>query len=354
MRYLLFIFFFALAGSLIAQNTAEVSVNAPYKYDSLRSIYIKTYTDHFFVWPLLKQRRLDFEISDLPEKKRRLIYKSNSPYALGLGAYIFEVGLELTAAIPLDEKSKEIYGPSDASDIQLNLFTKKWGLDMFRQKYEGMYIDDPSLEIPDNTPYPQRPDIRTSNTGITWSYIFNHKKFSLRSSYNFAERQLKSAGSFILFTTISGFKTRGDSAIVGDVYRDYYGLGARIQELKSTTFSLVPGYTYNLVYKGFFLTGTLAVGPSHNWLSFKSEDGNTKDDIEFRAFFVARIALGYSNDRFFTGLSFGSQGGNIKFDSIQLTSSSGTFKLLVGYRFRETGLLKKRLVDLPKAFGFNI
>jgi hypothetical protein len=354
MKVSFFIFCLLSTGCLFAQNSAEITVNTPNRYDSLRSIYIKTYTDHFFVWPLLKQRRLDFEIADLPARNRRLMYKSNSPFALGLGAYIFEVGLELTVAIPLDEKSKSIYGPSDARDIQLNLFTKNWGLDVYRQKYSGFYIDDPSLEIPDGSPYPQRADITSRNTGLTWSYIFNHKKFSLRSTFNFAERQLKSAGSFTVFTSLATFKTSGDSAIIGDVYRDYYGVDAKIQQLKSTSFSIVPGYTYNLVHKGFFLTGTLAIGPSHNWLSYRSEDGATKNDIEFRAYFVARVAIGYSNDRFFTGLSFGSQGGNLKFDSVQLTSSTGTFKLLIGYRFRETGFLKKRLVDLPKAFGFNI
>lgn len=354
MKYLLFIYFCISASLLLAQNTTEISVSTPSRYDSLRSIYIKTYPDHFFVWPVLKQRRLDYEISDLPERGKRLLYKSNSPYSLGLGAYLFEVALEFTVAIPLDEKSKEIYGPSDARDLQLTLFTKKWGLDLFRQKYSGFYVDDPSIEIPDNTPFPQRADIVSKNTGVTWSYIFNHKKFSLRSSNNFADRQIKSAGSFILFTTIAGFKTAGDSAIVGNVYRDYYGVDAKVQQIKSTSFSIVPGYTYNLVYKGFFLTGTLAIGPSHNWLSYRAEDGSSKDDIAFRAFFVARVALGYSNDRFFTGLTFGSQGGNVRFDSIQLTSSSGTFKLLFGYRFREVGFLKKRLADVPKAFGFKI
>lgn len=354
MKYLLFIFFFTPLGWVYGQEGAELTVNTPNKYDSTRSMYIKTYPDHFFLWPLLKQRKLDFEITDLPAKNKRLMYKSNSPYALGLGAYIFEVGLELTAAIPLDSKSKEIYGNSDAKDLQVNVFAKRWGLEMFRQKYTGFYIVDPTLKIPDNTPYPQRADIRTSNTGLTWSYIFNHKKFSLRSTQNFAERQIKSAGSFILYTAIAGFKTRGDSAIVGETYRDYYGVNAKIMEIKSTMFSIVPGYTYNFVYKNFFLTGALAIGPSHNWLKYRAEDGTSTNDIEFRAYFVTRVAIGYSNDRFFTGLSFGSQGGNMKFDSIQLTSSSGTFKLLFGYRFREAGFLKKRLVDLPKAFGFDI
>ena len=354
MKFLSFIFILVPGCWLFAQSTAEVTISAPTKYDSVRSIYIKTYPDHFFLWPVLKQRRLDFEISDLPAKNKRLMYKSNSPYALGLGAYIFEVAAELTFAIPLDEKSKEIYGPSDARDLQVTLFTKRWGLDAFRQKYTGFYIDDPSIKISDNTPYPQRADITSKNTGLTWSYIFNHKKFSLRSTNNFAERQLKSAGSFVLFTTIAGFKTTGDSAIVGEEYRSYYGIDAKVQQFKSTSLSIVPGYTYNLVHKGFFLTGTLALGPSHNWLHYRSEDGTSKSDIEFRAFFVARVALGYSSDRWFTGLTFGSQGGIIKFDSIQLTNSTGTFKLLIGYRFRETGVLKKRFVDLPRAFGLNI
>ncbi|HMG89693.1 MAG TPA: DUF4421 family protein [Chryseolinea sp.] len=354
MKFFFFIFFVVPVCWLFAQNSADINADTPNKYDSTRSIYIKTYTDHFFVWPVLKQRRLDYEISDLPEKNRRLLYKSNSPYSLGLGMYIFEVALEFTVAIPLDEKSKEIYGPSDARDLQVTLFTKKWGLDIFRQKYTGFYIDDPSIDIPNNTPYPHRADIVSKNTGVSWSYIFNHKKFSLRSTNNFADRQIKSAGSFILFTTLAGFRTSGDSAIVGDAYRDYYGVDAKVQQIRSTSLSILPGYTYNLVHKGFFLTGTLGIGPSHNWLSYRAEDGTSKDDMAFRAFFVARVALGYSNDRFFTGLTFGTQGGNIKFDSIQLTSSSGTFKLLVGYRFREFGFLKKRLVDLPKAFGLNI
>jgi hypothetical protein len=165
MKYFFFIFFFAPACWLFAQNSAEITVSPPNKYDSIRAIYIKSYPDHFFVWPVLKQRRLDYEISDLPQKNRRLLYKSNSPYSLGLGAYIFEVALELTAAVPLDEKSKEIYGPSDASDIQVTLFTKKWGLDLYRQKYSGFYIDDPSIKIPiillirnGQTSYPRTPE----------------------------------------------------------------------------------------------------------------------------------------------------------------------------------------------------
>jgi len=338
---------------LIAQEDVEVTAAVTNKYDSVRSIYIKSYPDHFFLWPVLKQRRLDFEMEDLPDRRRSLTYKSNKPYALGLGMYLFEIGLELTFAVPLDERSKEIYGESDARDIQLNIFTKKWGLDLYQQKYSGFYIEDPAVKVPANTPYPQRPDIDTRNVGLIGNYIFNNKKFSFRSAYNYAERQLRSAGSFVLFTSISGFKARGDSAIIGDVYSADFGIDSKIREIKSTTFSIAPGYTYSLIHKGFFVNATLAVGPAHNWLSYEAEDGSTKNDIEFTAFFVARISLGFNGDHFFGGLSFVSQGSTAKFESVQLSSSSGTFKILFGYRFREVGFLKKRIVDLPKAIGLG-
>jgi len=352
MKFLILIPVLCLSWPLWAQDDLTITVLS--KDDSIKSRYIREFPDHFFIAPLLKQRHLDFEISDLPAKSKRLNYKSNSPYSLGFAMYLFEVGLELTAAIPLAEKSKEIYGPSDARDIQLVLFTKKWGLDMYRQKYAGFYIDDPAVEVPDDAPYPQRSDIRTKNIGITWSYIFNNKKFSLRAVSNYAERQIKSAGSFVVFTSIGGFTTSGDSAILGDAYRDYYGVDSKIDQIKSTALSIMPGYTYSFVHKGFFINATLAVGPAHNWLSYRSEDGNTKKDVEFRANFVARIALGYNGDRFFGGMSFASQAGNADFDTVQLRSSRGTFKLLFGYRFREVGFLKRRLADLPKAFGIGV
>lgn len=347
MKFLILILFLGSSYKLIAQE--EVDVRS--KYDSIRSIYIKPYPDHFFLWPVLKQRRLDFEMKDIPEKNRSITYRSNKPYSFGLGMYLFELGIELTFAIPLDEKSKAIYGESDASDLQLNILTRKWGLDLYHQKYSGFYIDDPETNVPVNTPYPQRPDIATKNIGMVGNYVFNNKKFSFRSVYNFADRQLRSSGSFLLFSSIRGSKIQGDSAILGDAYSADFGVDSRISKIKTTTFSVAPGYTYSLIHKGFFLNATLAVGPAHNWLSYQTEDGITKDDIEFTSFFAVRVGLGYNGDHFFGGLSFVNQGTNARFDSMQLSSSSGTLKILFGFRFREAGILKKRAADLPKAIG---
>jgi len=334
-----------------AQDDVTVTV-APQQStsDSVRAQYIKPFPDHFFIWPVLKQRSLDFEMRNMEGDKKSLTYKSNKPYSIGVGAYLFELAVELTFAVPLNEESKRIYGESDARDLQLNVIGKRWGVDLYRQKYSGFYIDDPDVEMMPDQPYPQRADIETKNTGASVNYTFNHQKFSFRSAYNFADRQLRSAGSFVLFGGISWFSAAGDSAIINPVYAPDFGEAADIRKIKVTTLSVAPGYTYSLIYKGFYLNGALAIGPAHNWLYFETDNGDSKNDIKFNFSIAGRIGIGYNGDVFFGGLSFMNQGRNAKFDTIELSSSFATFKVLFGFRFREFGILKKRVVDLPKEF----
>jgi hypothetical protein len=62
--------------------------------------------------------------------------------------------------------------------------------------------------------------------------------------------------------------------------------------------------------------------------------------------------LGFNGDHFFGGMGFVLQSRSAKFETVQFSSSNSTFKILVGYRFREFGILKKRLIDFPKEW-FN-
>jgi len=345
-----FVLLFVLTGyTAFSQEDAEIGVLHRVEYDSIRANYIKTFPDHFFLWPVLKQRRLDFEMNSFRSGGKSLTYSSNNPFSFGLGVYLFELGLELAFSVPLDAQSKAIYGESDARDLQLNIIGKKWGIEAYAQKYQGFYIEDADDNIPDNTPYPQRPDIVVRNVGTTINYTFNNQKFSFRSAYNFADRQLRSAGSFLLFGSISGFKVTADSAIIGPKYDSEFGAESDVDEVRSTTLAIAPGYTYSVIYKGFFLNGTLALGPSHNWFYYKTESGESKHDIKFSAYIAARIGLGYNGDHFFGGFTFVSQLRTTEFDQMEVVSSSGTFKILIGYRFREFGILKKRVWDIPKA-----
>lgn len=314
--------------------------------DSLRAYYIQEYPDRFFIWPVLKQRSLTFDIQDKEEKKRKIEFLPNNRFTLGAGFYLFELGFEVTFLIPLAESSKTIYGESEARDLQLNILAKKWGADVYYQKYSGFYIKDSDNPVPPGMPYPQRADLVSRNYGASGVYIFNHRKFSLRSSFTYADRQLKSKGSVLLYATINSFRVTADSALLETPVQNSLGDGSGFRALRYTTVSVAPGYSYNLVWRKFFLNGTVAIGPAHHWINYEEESGAKRYDISINSTGIARIALGYSSDRFFGGLGFSAQARIVTFEDVRVSNSTNLFKILVGYRFKEFGLLKKRIWDI--------
>jgi hypothetical protein len=343
MRLALVLGCLCFAVTLFAQD--DITIAPASGRDSLRDTYIKRFPDHFFVYPVLKQRSLNFELEKI-DGDDLLAYKPNNAYSFGVGMYLFELGFELAFAIPVDEKSKTIYGESDARDIQLNVFGKKFGVDVFYQKYSGFYITDSSNPPPASTPYPQRPDIDSRNFGITGNYVFNNQKFSFRSVYNFAERQLYSKGSFLLFASIGSFKLSADSSILDTQQRITFGEQVSFSKLRYTTFSIAPGYTYSVIFRNFFLNGTLCIGPAHHWVNYTLGGGPDRNEIAINSFVAGRIGIGYNGDRLFGGVIFLTQGSNVKFEDVRFSNNNGSFKILLGYRFGETGVLKKRVWDL--------
>ena len=314
--------------------------------DSIRNYYIKNFPDHFFLYPVIKQRSLNFELERISDRDDLITFKPNNTYSFGVGVYLFELGLELAVAVPLDEQSIERYGKSKTRDLQLNLLGKKWGLDLFYQRYSGFYVTDGQNPVAADEPFPQRSDLHSRNFGVTGSYVFNNRKFSFRSAYNFVERQVFSKGSFLMFTSVSSFRVDGDSSIINAAQKDIFGENVAFKNLKYATFSIAPGYTYSVVFKSFFLNGSLSVGPAHHWIGYRLENGPEQNETSINSFVAARIGLGYNGERIFGGITFLTQGSNVKFEDVQFSNNNGIFKILIGYRFRESGLLKKRVWDL--------
>jgi hypothetical protein len=342
MRALVLIYLFFLVGFARAQEVELLTQEA--STDSIRDGHIELFPNDFFVYPVLKQRTLSFEL-EKTDRSRLLSYRPNNTYSFGVGLYLFEVGAELAFAIPVAEKKTALFGTSKARDIQLNMVGKKFGLDAYYQRYRGFYVTDRGHEPDQDLPYPQRGDIISRNFGLTGSYIFDHKRFSLRSVYNFSERQFFSKGSFLALVNIGRFTMEADSSILDSSQEVEFGNGASFQKLRYTTFSIAPGYSYNLIYRNFFLNGTLGVGPAHHWIYYQREAAGGRKDLGINSFVAARIGIGYNGDRIFGGISFITQGSNVKFEDVRFSNNNAIFKILMGYRFKEFGRLKKRAWD---------
>lgn len=355
-RVVFVIAFLILVSGASAQNDAQVTESGAAlpvtdDKDSVRRYYIKGFPEYFFLYPVLKQRSLNFKLYQ-PGSGNLLTYKPNNTFSLGMGMYLFELGVEFAFAIPLREQSIRRFGESNARDLNLNVLAKRWGADVFWQHYSGFYVDDKLNQPLSDEPYLQRPDLVTKNFGLTGYYIFGPQKFSYRSAYNYSERQLFSKGSFLLLGTLYTFRMKGDSSLVTTDRQAQFGPDVGFERLRYTTFGIAPAYSYNLTYNNFFLNTTLGLGPAHHWINYDLEGRRgTLFDLEINTFFATRIAIGYNGYRLFGGISFVSQGSTLRFDDVKFSSNNGVFKVLVGYRFQEVGLLKKRVWDLLPALG---
>ena len=313
--------------------------------------YIKSYKDKFFLWPVTKQRQLSFRMQD-PGGGKSAEFKPNNSSSLGLGVYLFDLGLEIVFPLPLQQEREDTYGKTRASDLQLNIISRRWGADVVYQRYKGFYLSNPDIPVPPGAAYPQRPDIVTENLGVNGFYVFNAHRFSLRSAFTFADRQLRSSGGFLVAGSFNLFEIDGDSAILNPTYTALLGQTTQFTSLDLRTYSFAPGYAHNFIMKkNFFVSLFLALGPALQDFRYTDVSGVQHTNTRVNSFADIRIALGYSNDRFFTGITFSSQLRNLVFEEIRFTSASSTARILFGWRFKESGFLKKSVWDLLPPWG---
>jgi hypothetical protein len=336
------------AACLMILSTFLFSVSVKgqlHPHDSLRAKNIRKYPDHFFVWSLLKQRTASFSIQSLVSPAEAVTFTPNDTYQIGMGVYIFEVGAELSFNAPIDERSKERYGVSESRDLLANLQGNRWALDFFSQRYNGFYASEAGRTIPAGAPYPQRKDIEINNTGVNGIFAVDRDKFSLRSAYNFSEHQLRSGGSFIVTGTFNKFTIAADSAVLATRFRTTFGNDIDFNRMRYTTISIAPGYTYSFIFHNFFLNASVSVGPAHHWVYYQAVERDPRNTIAVNSFSDTRLALGYNSDRFYAGMSYVGQSRFVKFEQAQLTTTNSLFRFIIGYRFKEWGILTKRAWD---------
>lgn len=314
--------------------------------DSTRNQFIESYSQYFFVGPLLKKNNLDFDIVSADDPKKSYTFKANHAFSLGFNINLFDVNLGIVFPVPLETKSEQLFGRSDVKDFQLTAISRRWFADAYFQKYSGFYVQSPNVVIPVGQPSPQRPDLVTSNLGMSFAYVFNHEKFSLRAPYLFSERQKVSKGSFLLSYVLSSFTLAADSSLIPISKWLEWGRGASVHEARFTSLGIAPGYSYTLVLNKFFLNMTLVLGPAHYWVRYQDQARAALNDIRIDFYSLGRVGIGYNGDRFFSGLSVTSQSRNVTYERTTFQNSISTLRLVAGFRFKEEGLLKKKATDL--------
>ena len=276
-------------------------------------------------------------------------YEPNENFNLGFGFTYHWLGLDLAFSLPYINNDDDKFGKTSRFDLQSNIYMESFVFDLNIQSYRGYYNSNPESYLPGYDPelegYPIRPDIETNNLGLSAFYIFNHHKFSYRSAFTFNERQMKSAGSFLLGTYISTFHMNADSTLIPSELRNEFETGVDFRDVSNLSLGLSLGYAHTFIlWKHLYFSLTVATGFGPQAQRRKA----TADLPEYREnsasiFAVTRIGLGHNGETYFYGISaVNTFAGYQDENQSALQRSVGNFKVFFGHRFNPPKFLKPK------------
>lgn len=267
-----------------------------------------------------------------------LKYSPAASPAIGIGFTKYGFSFNASQDFGLVRQDEGKFGETKSFNLNVSFLYKKMGFTAYISKYNGYYISNPSdFDVGwNNESYPQRPDVQSIGYGLSHTHVFNSEKFSLNASYTLTQKQLKSAGSFILGEFINGYHITGDSSLIPDTIVNQFAPHLAIVDSDQFTFGLMGGYSYTLVFlKNFTFNLTVLPGALFSVTDIKTENPNynTNSHVSIRPNIFYNGALSYVRERYYVGLQANASNYWLDTgDNIGINYQLIKAKVFVGYR----------------------
>lgn len=146
-----------------------------------------------------------------------------------------------------------------------------------------------------------RDDVDLFSATFYGFHVFNHKQFSLRSSFKQRDRQLKSHGSFLGGALIDRRLLTSDGLLIPLEN----GEEELLTRMAQTKFGIGAGYAYTFMLgKRVFLTPFAIIGPEFRFINVNTVDGMRKTgDLRVSPRLRSYLAFGWNGDRTAVSLS---------------------------------------------------
>ena len=314
-------------------------------------IYVRQFSDYWNIKAISTQKTFRLSLEDDELTGLYMDYVPNLGTYLGFGVYMFDIGLDVSFRLPPSEIENDLYGPSSGTDLQVHMYTRKVGIDLSYQKYKGFYLENPKDFYPiwsEGDSFPRKPDMEAKSISLGSVYVFNAKRYSFPSIFTHTESQLRSAGSFILTGQFNHSTLSDPYSIVSEVPNNQFNFLDSLNKITSTSFNVLPGYSYNLVIKRrIYLSLSLSIGLGVESYAYSTQKNTVRDNTIDLAN-VWRLGGGYNGTRLFFGLAGYTQSNETSIEGLRLSTSSGFVTIFLGYRFKEKGFMKKSVFDLVR------
>ncbi|MEJ1238438.1 DUF4421 family protein [Chryseolinea sp. T2] len=215
-----------------------------------------------------------------------------------------------------------------------------------RISFRGYISDSKGVIISGNQDeYQSPPSIHEFLAGLQATYIFNESKYSYRAALYQNERQMTTAGSFLIRGEIF-YRSLGANGqpLIPEAYdvETRFGPQTGLEYLRAPGLIIMPGYGMNFVFNSsrLFISPILLAGAGAAFNTYKTDTNKgTHVNMEYDAYFLLNV--GY-NGRLWYGRIQSSYGiGYSKIQPTYLTSANLMFTLLAGYRFYDLSKAKR-------------
>lgn len=316
--------------------------------------YIRAYPRKFIITLPVSLRYMHFNLIDWQTKKR-LQFTPNFKYEFGIGISSRWATFVANTGIAFFNGNTKEKGVTKYNDYHLNLYGKRTTSEISYQRYRGFYIlNTNEYSEVENSRFEIRKDVKAELLATSSYYIFNHKKFSYRSTFAFNETQLKSVGSFLLGGYYTLFGVTADSSLVSGRFSPFFDTLSLIKEGSAQTFGISGGYIYTYVKNKFYTT--LSVVPG---IGLEQTTYDRVDNSSYRSSFIPaakanfRFGVGYDTGKLYYGImGMYNYFLNSERSACTFNYDSGKLRVFIGYRFNflktERKILKKlSLVGYP-------
>lgn len=229
-----------------------------------------------------------------------LDYHPNTTLNMGVGATYRSFTLNLAYGFPFLNQN-QAKGDTRYLDLQAHFYGRKSTIDLFGEFYNGFYLS-PKGKGTRPDAYYVRPDMKLREVGVSYQYVFNHRRFSYRASFLQNEWQYRSSGTFLLGGEMFAGRAFADSSIYPTAISPIDVPQAT--EVRFVELGPSAGYAYTLVMaRNFFITGSLALGFDYNFTEYIS-NGQYTTVYGFSPNTVFRLFAGYNSRRHAISFTF--------------------------------------------------
>ncbi len=299
---------------------------------------IESYADKLSIYAYSIQKFNNFELKSKGQKDR-LQYGPNENLNLGLGFSYKWIGIGAAFKLGSINSDNDLYGETNSFDLQMDIYSRKFLFNGNFQFYQGFYWRNPDKYFPDwsiEDSAVVRPDIITGSFGFSGTYILNHENFSFKAAYQSTERQLKSAGSWLLGLRFSVYAINADSSLVPIEAHDLYPNTIDFTALGTINWGGAFGYTHTFVFsKYFYFNAALMIGinlQSVEAFNLQGESLGSDGKLSSNALF--RMALGCNKPTHFYGFNVSTDSFLVKDpNETEFSYNYGKIRFYYGRRF---------------------